>query len=240
MPLPGQRRRQKPRSCHSVVAGRDADWMFGSQKNDLTFIDDRSSFWDMEKKDTKAEIIAKGTEMFSLYGYNATGIDAVLKQVGVPKGSFYHYFGSKEDFGLAVIDHFAVRYEQRLDTYLNDVEVTPLHRIRNYFESGVARLTQNQCTKGCLIRNLGLELADQNERFRCRLDEIFQSWKDRFAVCLREAQKIGEFSPDQNAAVMAGFILSGWEGSILRAKVMKSPQPMQDFVETIFATVLKK
>ncbi|OGU06759.1 MAG: TetR family transcriptional regulator, partial [Geobacteraceae bacterium GWC2_55_20] len=141
----------------------------------------------MEKKDTKAEIIAKGTEMISLYGYNATGIDAVLKQVNVPKGSFYHYFGSKEDFGLAVIDRFAERYRQRLETFLDDVEVTPLNRIRNYLESGLARFAQNQCAKGCLIGNLGQELADQNERFRSRLDEIFQSWKVHFAACLREA-----------------------------------------------------
>jgi len=208
-------------------------------KNRLTLLDDRSIFRAMEKKDTKAEIIAKGTEMISLYGYNATGIDMILKQVHVPKGSFYHYFNSKEDFGLAVIDRFAERYEQRLITFLNDSEVSPLNRIRNYLESGLARLTQNQCTKGCLIGNLGQELADQNERFRSRLDEIFQSWKDRFASCLREAQSVGELRQDQDPVVIAGFILSGWEGSILRAKVTKSPQPMHDFIETIFSTVLK-
>lgn len=194
----------------------------------------------MEKKDTKAEIIAKGTEMISLNGYNATGIDAVLKQVNVPKGSFYHYFGSKEDFGLAVIDRFAERYQQRLDTFLDDVEVTPLNRIRNYLESGLARFAQNQCAKGCLIGNLGQELAGRNERFRSRLDEIFQSWKDHFAACLREAQVIGELAPDHDVNIIAGFILSGWEGAILRAKVMKSPQPMRDFIETLFSTVLKR
>jgi len=194
----------------------------------------------MEKKDTKAEIIAKGTEMISLNGYNATGIDAVLKQVNVPKGSFYHYFGSKEDFGLAVIDRFAERYRQRLETFLDDVEVTPLNRIRNYLESGLARFAQNQCAKGCLIGNLGQELADQNERFRSRLDEIFQSWKVHFAACLREAQDLGELAQELDVNIIAGFILSGWEGAILRAKVMKSPQPMRDFIETLFATVLKR
>jgi TetR/AcrR family transcriptional repressor of nem operon len=194
----------------------------------------------MDKKDTKTEIISIGTEMISLQGFNSTGIDAVLKRAGVPKGSFYHYFCSKEEFGLAVIDHFAERYDKRLDTFLNDEEVTPLNRIRNYLESGLARLTQNQCTKGCLIGNLGQELADQNERFRSRLDEIFQSWKERFATCLRAAQGAGELVPDLDAIVIAGFILSGWEGAILRAKVMKSPQPMRDFIETLFSTVLKK
>ncbi len=193
----------------------------------------------MEKKDTRAEIIRIGTDMIALQGYNATGIDAVLKQAGVPKGSFYHYFGSKEEFGLAVIDHFATRYDQRLDTFLNDEEVTPLNRIRNCLESGLARLTQNHCTKGCLVGNLGQEMADQSERFRARLDEIFATWKTRFAACLRAAHEAGELSPALDSEVVAGVILSGWEGAILRAKVMKSPQPLRDFLEVLFATVLR-
>jgi TetR/AcrR family transcriptional repressor of nem operon len=192
----------------------------------------------MDKKNTKEEIISVGTGLIALHGYNATGIDAVLKQVGVPKGSFYHYFGSKEEFGLAVIDRFAERYDLKLDTFLKDEEVTPRNRIRNYLEHGLANLTQNQCSKGCLIGNLGQELADQNERFRTRLDEIFRSWKQRFAACLQEAQEVGELAQDADPPVIGGFILSGWEGAILRAKVMKSPQPLRDFIDTLFATVL--
>lgn len=194
----------------------------------------------MERKDTRAEIISIGMEMISLQGYSATGIDAVLRRAGVPKGSFYHYFGSKEEFGLAVIDHFARRYAEIVDSFLKDEELTPLNRIRKYLETGLARLTQNQCTKGCLVGNLGQELADQNERFRTRLDEIFRSWKEQIATCVEEAQRAGELAHDLDPGVLAGFILSGLEGAILRAKVMKSPEPMRDFIETLFATVLKK
>ena len=193
----------------------------------------------MNKKDTRAEIIAIGKELISLHGYNATGIDAVLKQAGVPKGSFYHYFGSKEEFGLAVIDHFAAYYDRKLRAFLGDDKASPLSRIRNYLENGEAHLTQHQFTKGCLIGNLGQELADQNERFRVRLDEIFRGWKELFAACLGEAQQAGELAPEVDPAVMAGFILSGWEGAILRAKVMKSPQPLRDFIDTLFAAVLR-
>lgn len=193
----------------------------------------------MKKNDTRAEIIAIGTEMISLQGYNTTGIDAVLKRAGVPKGSFYHYFASKEEFGLAVIDHFAELYGKKLDGFLNDESLAPRDRIRTCLESGVARLAQNRCRKGCLIGNLGQELADQNERFRARLDGIFGTWEKRFAACLAEAQQGGELAPGLAPDVVAGFILSGWEGALLRAKVMKSPQPLRDFIETTFATVLK-
>lgn len=192
----------------------------------------------MKKNDTRSEIVRIGTDLISRQGFNTTGIDAVLKEAAVPKGSFYHYFKSKEEFGLAVIDHFAERFAQRLDTFLTDEEIPPLDRIRNYLETGLARVTQNHCTRGCLIGNLGQEMADLNERFRIRLDEIFTAWKERFAACLTEAQQRGDLSPGLDAQLIGGFILSGWEGAILRAKVMKSPQPMRDFIEVLFATTL--
>lgn len=192
----------------------------------------------MGKKDTRSNIIRIGTDLIARQGFYATGIDAILKEAGVPKGSFYHYFKSKDEFGLAVIDHFADRFEQRLETFLKDEEVTPLNRIRNYLESSLARVAQNQCSKGCLIGNLGQELADLNERFRVRLEDIFGIWRERFAACLSEAQQSGELTKGIDPAMVAGYILSGWEGAILRTKVMKSPQPMRDFIEILFATTL--
>lgn len=206
----------------------------------MTSLDDRSINTLMDNNETRAKIIKTGIDLISRQGFNATGLDTLLKEAGVPKGSFYYYFRSKEDFGLAVINHFAERYALRLDTFLGDDEVTPLNRIRNLLESGLTRLEQNQCSKGCLIGNLGQELADQSERFRTRIEEILGSWRERYAACLREAQQSGQLTQDIDPAVMAGFILSGWEGAILRAKVMKSPQPLREFIEILFASALGK
>ena len=157
----------------------------------------------------------------------------------MPKGSFYHYFKSKEEFGLAVIDAFAERLEQRLQTFLDDPEVGPLDRIRNFLENALVRLQQTNCTKGCLIGNLGQELADVNERFRSRLEEVFVLWKERFADCLKEAQAKGQLSTDVDPEQVAGFILASWEGAILRSKVMKSTQPMKDFIDIAFSSILR-
>jgi len=189
--------------------------------------------------DKKSEIIEVGTELIAVNGYNATGIDAVLRKAGVPKGSFYHYFRSKEDFGLAVIDRFADQYDLKLASFFEDTTFAPLDRIRNYFEHSLTHMTENQFTKGCLIGNLGQELADQNERFRARLEVIFQSWKKRFAACLAEAQERGELAADLDPDVIADFILAAWEGAILRTKVMKSSDSIQNFIDTLFNTVLR-
>lgn len=179
-------------------------------------------------------------ELIGTHGYNATGIGAVLKQAGVPKGSFYHHFGSKEEFGLAIIEEFSGRFLVRLNAFLSDETASPLERLRIFLERGVERLEEHECTVGCLIGDLGQELAAQNERLRERLDEILLSWRERFATCLCEAQKADEIPPSLDPHVTAGFILSGWEGAVLRAKVMKSPQPVREFIDTLFATVLLK
>lgn len=193
----------------------------------------------MKKRVNKEDVIAVGTDLMARNGYTATGIDLILRTAGVPKGSFYHYFGTKEDFGLAVIDQFATEYDKKLDSFFKAPDVAPLQRIRNYFEYSLEHLRESQFAKGCLIGNLGQELADQNERFRERLDVIFRQWRDRFAACLNEARQRGDLPADINPAELAEFLLASWEGTILRAKVMKSPEPIRNFIDIVFASVLR-
>lgn len=176
--------------------------------------------------------------MVAISGFNATGIESILKAAGVPKGSFYHHFGSKENFGIEVINLFAERYAEKLHSFFDDQSVEPLDRIRNYLESSIEHLTLENFSKGCLIGNLGQELADQNERFRDRLAEVFCDWLNIFADCLRQAQQAGALNPQLDAKKLASFLLSGWEGAILRAKVMRSPEPLKQFVGILFTTVL--
>jgi TetR/AcrR family transcriptional regulator, transcriptional repressor for nem operon len=191
-----------------------------------------------ESQDTKRQIIRIGSEIFGQSGFNATGLDAVLRRAKVPKGSFYYYFQSKEKFGLAVIDQCAQEYSDRIRSFLSDRTYSPLSRLRNYLESRKRIIEHNECRAGCLIGNLGQELASQNETFRKRLNEIFDEWKEQFAACLEEAIAKGELKRTADVDLLAGFLLNGWEGAILRSKVMKSSKPMQDFIELLFRKVL--
>lgn len=192
----------------------------------------------MTRTVTRNELVRVGTEIIGQHGFNTTGLNAVLRAAGVPKGSFYYYFASKDEFGLAVIENFADEYAARLDGFLLNENFTPLQRIRNYFKDGVASMNRCQCMNGCPIGNLSLELAGQNETFRARLDAVFRNWQKRFATCLSEAMKVGEIAADSDAKQLADFMLSGWEGAILRAKVMKSAAPMKTFVEVFFSKIL--
>ena len=167
----------------------------------------------MEKRDTRNDIIKVGMELIATQGYSATGIGVVLRLARVPKGSFYHYFPSKEEFGLAVIDRFAEGYERFLCGFLQEQGVTPLSRLRNYLQAVAVAvgLEEKGCVRGCLIGSLGQELAAQNETFRLRLEEVFSAWQ-----------------------CMAGVLLSGLQGALLRAKVQRSAQPIRELTGTLF------
>jgi TetR/AcrR family transcriptional repressor of nem operon len=188
----------------------------------------------MTSNDTRNHIIDTGADLIGQKAFGATGINAVLTTAGVPKGSFYHYFSSKNDFGLAVIDTFAQEYDTRLDQILNDTSISCVDRLRAYFDNGLETMASCEFTRGCLIGNLGQELAGQNETFRKRLDTVFQGWEKRFERCIEEARQAGDVDASISPADVASFLLSGWEGAILRAKVLKSTEPMERFVRVFF------
>jgi TetR/AcrR family transcriptional repressor of nem operon len=193
----------------------------------------------MTTKDTKKQIIKAGMSIIARQGFNATGIEAVLKQAMVPKGSFYYYFSSKQEFGLQVLDHFSAGIDRIFTSFLADGSVPPLTRLRNCLESLVDRFEDNNCSIGCLAANLGQELADQSEEFRQKLADIFLSWTGHFERCLGEAREAGEIPEDISPEHMAEFFLSGFEGALLISKVKKSSLPLRNFITIFFERLLQ-
>jgi TetR/AcrR family transcriptional repressor of nem operon len=188
----------------------------------------------MSKQSTRDQLLEAGKAIFLQRGYNHSGIEAIVQAVGVPKGSFYHYFGSKEAFGLEVLNRFADCLNADLDSYLNDQTLSPLERLKRLVESRCVRLESQQCRNGCLIGNLSLEMADQSELFRARLDEIFRGWVDRYAACLQEAQVAGEIPDHLDVREYAEFWLNSWQGAVLRAKTIRSTSPLRTFQNVMF------
>jgi TetR/AcrR family transcriptional regulator, transcriptional repressor for nem operon len=193
----------------------------------------------MSKESTKAVLLETGKKFFLENGYNHSGIESILQAAGVPKGSFYYYFANKEDFGLQVLNQFAEGIGANFERHQADTTLSPLGRLRSYFEEVCTRLAKQQCRHGCLVGNLSQEMADQSEPFRARLEEIFEGWRDRYAECLKEAQDAGEISPALDVRELAEFCLSGWQGAILRAKVARNIGPLRIFIDLLFGYVLR-
>lgn len=191
------------------------------------------------KESTKTILIDTGIDIMLEKGYNNTGIQEILQKTGIPKGSFYHYFDSKEAFGLEIINCFDATYTEKVNKYLNDATLTPIQRIRKYCEESKQNFENQQCRRGCLIGNLSQEMADQSEVMRARLEEVLTKWRNRFAQVIKEAQDLGEVTTEFDHVQLAEFFLCGWEGSIMRAKTTKTTAPQNAFMNVLFNYIFK-
>lgn len=190
------------------------------------------------RTDTRNALVWCGTELLTERGFQITGIDEVLKRVGVPKGSFYHYFKSKDHFGHAVIDNYETYYAKKMDRIFNDQSQTPLQRLVNFTVNAKNGMVKFDFKRGCLIGNLGQELAALDTQFRERLEAVLVSWEKRVAECLNEAIETGELAQGQDPQALSRFFWVGWEGAILRSKLMRSLEPIDQFTSIFFRSVL--
>ena len=187
--------------------------------------------------ETRLALIWCGTELLTERGFLSTGIEEILSRVGVPKGSFYHYFKSKQDFGVAVIENYVAFYDEKMTLIFDDASRSPLRRIQRFVDEGKSGMIRYAFRRGCLIGNMGQELAGLNDDFRQRLEAVLLAWEARLKVCLDLAVSAGEMPRTADTAALANFFWIGWEGAILRAKLTQSTAPLDHFAGMFFSLV---
>lgn len=185
--------------------------------------------------ETRELLLRAGLEVLTEKGFSAAGIDEILSRVSVPKGSFYHYFESKEAFGAELIERYASYFALKLERHLGNQALSPLARLRAFVFYAQAAMARHDFRRGCLIGNLGQEMGALPESFRARLKSVFADWQSRFARCLIAAQEAGELSRQADCAQLAAFFWIGWEGAVLRAKLEHSAEPLEVFEWGFFA-----
>lgn len=177
--------------------------------------------------------------MLLRHGYHDLGISALLEAVAVPKGSFYHHFQSKEEFALQAIDWYMREVHSGLDACLGDATLTPLDRVRRFFELSEEKY-RGEGYLGCLLGGLGQELSGVNDVFRRKVEDCFASIAVRIAACLDEAVQRGELAPATDTRAMADLLINCWEGAALRCRIRRDPQPLRDMLEFYFRSAALK
>jgi len=192
----------------------------------------------MKRIHSKDDVIQIGVDLVLSRGFTATGVETILKQANIPKGSFYNFFSSKEEFGIAIIDRYAEHVGEILQPIMMDDSLPPLDRIRKCFEGLIAVFENNDCYKGCLIGNMSLEMSDQFEMIRQRLEMVLQRWIKGCSDLILEAQKKKEIPSDLDPEMLAESLISSFQGALLRAKVKKSSAPLKNFIYLYFERFL--
>lgn len=180
--------------------------------------------------ETRHKLIQMGIAIMTEKGFSASGLDEILSRTGVPKGSFYYYFESKDAFGLALIEAYAAYFNAKLHRWLADEDTPPIRRVRNFVNDAAHGMNKHHFQRGCLVGNLGQELGALPDSFRMALRAVLHGWEDRLTTCLMT------LNPDQ-ARLWAQFFWTGWEGAVLRARLEQSDTPLQVFADGFVAMI---
>jgi len=187
---------------------------------------------------TREHILTCGGQIIHHRGFNATGLQEILRAANVPKGSFYFYFKSKEAFGLALVDHYQAQLASQARPILKDASQPPLARLANFFLWFRDRFAQEAFIKGCPIGNLIQEMGDINPAFREKLNHSLERLIRSVTLLLEEAQERNELSQRLEPEATARYIISAWQGALIRMKAAAGPEPLDTFQRMTFEVLL--
>jgi TetR/AcrR family transcriptional repressor of nem operon len=190
----------------------------------------------MPRHNVREQIVEAGLKTLLQKGFNACGVRDITDAAGVPTGSFYNHFASKEALGAEIVERYARQNSRRKD--LRDKTLPPLERLERHFAGLNQMYADLGYGRGCLLGNFSAELADQSPLIRERLAALSASWTRDIEDAVRDAQADGAISDRTDPADLAAFLLDSYEGALLRARVEKSGGPLDRFVKIAFARLL--
>ncbi len=186
-----------------------------------------SSHQQSPQQDTRERILSTGQALILGKGFSALGLSEILSAAVVPKGSFYHYFQSKEGFGVAMLERYFADYQIRTNQILLNEAVPARERLINYFAVWQQQAESSACHKLCLAVKLAAEVSDLSEAMRLALTAGMQGITQKIAVVLQEVQRDGHISVEVNTAELAEFLYATWVGASLLSKVHLQMRPME-------------
>ena len=189
---------------------------------------------------TREHLLEVGLRQLRSTGYTATGVKEVLDLANVPKGSFYHYFPSKEAFVSELFTRYAEGEGERAQRLLGDAAGAPLKRLRRYFEELISVYGKKGEVSGCLVGAMSLEVGDHIPKLQAQLQSMYEGWQGGIADVLRQAVKRGDLKKSTKPDALAEFILNSYEGALVRMKADQSDRPLENFLHFVFDVLLQK
>lgn len=191
-----------------------------------------------QKQINRANLLNQGVKLLMEQGYHGTGLKEILDAVKIPKGSFYNYFGSKENFGAEVIQYYIEPFIRQLSAHLAHSEGDALGALQRYFNELIVELEKADFKGGCLLGNLMGEIGDTSALCQQALQTAVKRYRNLLQSGLAQAQQQGTVRNDKSAEAMADLLVNAWQGALLRMKIEKSSEPLkqccQDLLDDYF------
>ena len=185
-------------------------------------------------KDTRSKLLNVGLNLIRSGSYESVGINEVLRTSGAPKGSFYHYFKSKEDFGLEVAKFYHAEQLESARVILGHSDRPALQRLHDFFQTAFDDFAKREFTQGCLMCNLSTELADEQPAFQNLLKGHWQALGEEIAACIADLDKSDIGLEHLSDAEAGDWLLNSWSGALTRMKAAGNGEPLHLFLKTTF------
>lgn len=180
-----------------------------------------------DNADVRDKLLATGQSIMAAKGFSAVGLNEILSAAGVPKGSFYHYFGSKEAFGVALLDAYFAGYLAEIDATFDQAGIGKAQGLINYWQGWQAAQSFSDCQGKCLAVKLGAEVADLSDAMRLALKRGTAAIVARLAAAIAAGMAEGSLAPDSDAETAAHSLYQLWLGASIMVKITRATAPFE-------------
>jgi len=187
---------------------------------------------------TKEQLLEQGIGLLSEHGYHGTGLKKILDEVNVPKGSFYNFFASKEQYVSEVIERYSQHSMAQLDQYIETSLDDPVTCLKNIHYHLIDTFEKNGL-QGCLIGNLSAEVGNSSITCRLTMRRAHEAWEKRFTKLIAQAQRQDLIRKDLSANVLSSLLWSAWQGGLLQMKIKGGTEPLKEVLDGFIDVLLK-
>lgn len=192
----------------------------------------------MDRKHDINHLLQTGIRLMSANGYHHTSINEVIKQAGLPKGSFYYLYKDKKAFALDAVKHYVDRLINTMQMHFDQQGQSPLEGLHNYYQQSIRNMEQSNFTEGCFLGNMGQEMADIDEDFRQLISQSFSRIDEALSAQISKAQQAGQIGDTSPALLLAQLASQAWHGALIQMKAHKSSKPLELFMSVFWSLMV--
>lgn len=180
---------------------------------------------------TKEKLLDAAQQLMLAKGFVATTVDEICEEAGLTKGSFFHYFESKEDLGKAALNRFVSTKAQAIQQAPFRQKRDPLQRVYGYLDCMIHMSKTSEAPRGCLLGNFAQELSDTHQNIRSQCAQHFDQWANTFKKDLDEAK--AKYAPKASfdTQSLAEHFIAVVEGALILAKAKQEREPIAEHIQ---------
>lgn len=188
----------------------------------------------MGYKYNKDDILNVGFDVFRRNGYHNVGINQILKEAGIPKGSFYNFFETKEDFAQQVIKQYGESNGCWMKDYFDDCSLSPIECLKSFYAMMIDLNEKDDYSGGCLVNNMSVEVGRQNDAIASEANTHFVGWLNILASVVAKGQDLKEITNEFTPLQLAEYLHAGFYGVLSRTKVTRNRVYMDIWFDMTF------